>query len=171
MNNYLIISIMINLKKGQDSPSLSNEFKKEFDVTGDQILVFVKAVLAAKNFLRMLADYDSLHNPYKDRYSDYSIFTCSFSDRGLNHLITHRSKELNGLVASIMVYCGKSSIDIIWLYSKLKDLDGFYHELCYQTVSRSVGYILSEEDGFYPKEVIDLAKEVKSSLDLITNDE
>ena len=162
---------MINLKKGQDSPSLSNEFKKEFDVTGDQILVFVKAVLAAKTFLRMLADYDSVHNLYKDRYSDYSIFTCSFSDRGLNHLITHRSKELNGLVASIMVYCGKSSIDIIWLYSKLKDLDGFYHELCYQTVSRSVGYILSEEDGFYPKEVIDLAKEVKSSLDLITNNE
>ena len=69
-----------------------------------------------------------------------------------------------------MVYCGKSSIDIIWLYSKLKDLDGFYHELCYPIVSRSVGYILSEEDGFYPKEVIDLAKEVKSSLDLITND-
>ena len=132
--------------------------------------MFVKAVLTAKNFLRMLADYDSVHNIYKDRYSDYSIFTCSFSDRGLNHLITHRSKELNGLVASIMVYCGKSSIDIIWLYSKLKDLDGFYHELCYPIVSRSVGYILSEEDGFYPKEVIDLAKEVKSSLDLITND-
>lgn len=162
---------MINLKKGQDSPSLSSEFKKEFGVSTDQILVFVKAVLTAKNFLRMLADYDSVHNIYKDRYSDYSIFTCSFSDRGLNHLITHRYKELNGLVASIMVYCGKSSIDIIWLYSKLKDLDGFYHELCYPTVSRSVGYILSEEDGFYPKEVIDLAKEVKSSLDLMTNDE
>ena len=162
---------MINLKKGQDSPSLSDKFKKEFDVSTDQILVFVKAVLTAKNFLRMLADYDSVHNIYKDRYSDYSIFTCSFSERGLNYLITHRSKELNGLVASIMVYCGKSSIDIIWLYSKLKDLDGFYHELCYPTVSRSVGYILSEEDGFYPKEVIDLAKEVKSSLDLITNDE
>ena len=161
---------MINLKKGQDSPSLSSEFKKEFDVTGDQILVFVKAVLAAKNFLRILADYDSVHNIYKDRYSDYSIFTCSFSERGLNYLITHRPKELNGLIASIMVYCGKSSIDIIWLYSKLKYLDGFYHELCYPTVSRSVGYILSEEDGFYPKEVIDLAKEVKSSLDLITND-
>lgn len=161
---------MINLKKGQDSPSLSNEFKKKFDVSTDQILVFVKAVLAAKNFLRILADYDSVHNIYKDRYSDYSIFTCSFSERGLNYLITHRPKELNGLIASIMVYCGKSSIDIIWLYSKLKDLDGFYHELCYQAVSRSVGYILSEEDGFYPKEVIDLAKEVKSSLDLITND-
>ena len=162
---------MINLKKGQDSPSLSNEFKEQFSVSTDQIPVFVKAVLAAKNFLRMLADYDSVHNIYKDRYSDDSIFTCSFSDRGLNHLITHRSKELNGLVASIMVYCGKSSIDIIWLYSKLKDLDGFYNELCYPTVSRSVGYILSEEDGFYPKEVVDLAKEVKSSLDLITNDE
>ena len=162
---------MINLKKGQDSPSLSSEFKKEFGVTGDQILVFVKATLTAKNFLRMLADYDSVHNIYKDRYSDDSIFTCSFSDKGLNHLITNRSKELNGLIASIMVYCGKSSIDIIWLYSKLKDLDGFYHELCYQAVSRSVGYILSEEDGFYPKEVIDLAKEVKSSLDLITNNE
>lgn len=161
---------MINLKKGQDSPSLSDKFKKEFDVTGDQILVFVKAVLTAKNFLRMLADYDSVHNIYKDRYLDDSIFTCSFSDRGLNHLITHRSKELNGLVASIMVYCGKSSIDIIWLYSKLKDLDGFYHELCYPIVSRSVGYILSEEDGFYGKEVINLAKDVKSSLDLITND-
>ena len=161
---------MINLKKGQDSPSLSEKFKKEFGVTGDQILVFVKATLTAKNFLRILADYDSVHNIYKDRYSDYSIFTCSFSERGLNHLMTHRSKELNGLVASIMVYCGKSSIDIIWLYSKLKDLDGFYYELCYPTVSRSVGYILSEEDGFYPKEVIDLAKEVKSSLDLITND-
>ena len=161
---------MINLKKGQDSPSLSSEFKKEFGVTGDQILVFVKATLTAKNFLRILADYDSVHNIYKDRYSDYSIFTCSFSERGLNYLITHRPKELNGLIASIMVYCGKSSIDIIWLYSKLKYLDGFYHELCYPTVSRSVGYILSEEDGFYPKEVIDLAKEVKSSLDLITND-
>ena len=161
---------MINLKKGQDSPSLSDKFRKEFDVTGDQILVFVKAVLAAKNFLRILADCDSVHNIYKDRYSDDSIFTCSFSDRGLNHLITHRSKELNGLVASIMVYCGKSSIDIIWLYSKLKDLDGFYHELCYPTVSRSVGYILSEGDGFYGKEAVDLAKEVKSSLDLITND-
>ncbi len=162
---------MINLKKGQDSPSLSSKFKKEFDVTGDQILVFVKAVLAAKNFLRMLADYDSVHNIYKERYLDDSIFTCSFSDRGLNHLITHRSKELNGLVASIMVYCGKSSIDIIWLYSKLKDLDGFYHELCYPIVSRSVCYILSEGDGFYGKEAVDLAKEVKSSLDLITNDE
>ena len=162
---------MINLKKGQDSPSLSEKFKKEFGVTGDQILVFVKATLTAKNFLRMLADYDSVHNIYKDRYSDSSIFTCSFSDRGLNHLMTHRSKELNGLVASIMVYCGKSSIDIIWLYSKLKDLDGFYHELCYPTVSRSVGYILSEEDGFYGKEVVDLAKEVKSSLDLIANNE
>ena len=161
---------MINLKKGQDNPSLSDKFKKEFGVSTDQILVFVKAVLAAKNFLRMLADYDSVHNIYKDRYSDDSIFTCSFSDRGLNHLITHRSKELNGLVASIMVYCGKSSIDIIWLYSKLKDLDGFYHELCYPIVSRSVGYILSEGDGFYGKEVIDLAKDVKSSLDLITND-
>ena len=161
---------MINLKKGQDSPSLSDKFKKEFDVSTDQILVFVKATLTAKNFLRILADYDSVHNIYKDRYSDYSIFTCSFSERGLNYLITHRPKELNGLIASIMVYCGKSSIDIIWLYSKLKDLDGFYNELCYQAVSRSVGYILSEEDGFYPKEVIDLAKEVKSSLDLITND-
>ena len=162
---------MINLKKGQDSPSLSEKFKKEFGVTGNQILVFVKATLTAKNFLRILADYDSVHNIYKDRYSDYSIFTCSFSERGLNYLITHRPKELNGLIASIMVYCGKSSIDIIWLYSKLKDLDGFYNELCYPTVSRSVGYILSEEDGFYPKEVVDLAKEVKSSLDLITNDE
>ena len=162
---------MINLKKGQDSPSLSEKFKKEFGVTGDQILVFVKATLTAKNFLRMLADYDSVHNIYKDRYLDGSIFTCSFSDRGLNHLITHRSKELNGLVASIMVYCGKSSIDIIWLYSKLKDLDGFYHELCSPTVARSVGYILSEEDGFYGKEVVDLAKEVKSSLGLITNNE
>ena len=158
---------MINLKKGQDSPSLSSEFKKEFGVSTDQILVFVKATLTAKNFLRILADYDPVHNIYKDRYSDYSIFTCSFSDRGLNHLITHRSKELNGLVASIMVYCGKSSIDIIWLYSKLKYLDGFYHELCYPIVSRSVGYILSEEDGFYPKEVIDLAKDVKSSLSQI----
>ena len=155
---------MINLKKRQDSPSLSEKFKKEFGVTGDQILVFVKATLTAKNFLRILADYDSVHNIYKDRYSDYSIFTCSFSERGLNYLITHRPKELNGLIASIMVYCGKSSIDIIWLYSKLKDLDGFYHELCYPTVSRSVGYILSEEDGFYPKEVVDLAKDVKSSL-------
>ena len=162
---------MINLKKGQDSPSLSDNFKKEFGVTGDQILVFVKATLTAKNFLRILADYDSVHNIYKDRYSDYSIFTCSFSERGLNYLITHRPKELNGLIASIMVYCGKSSIDIIWLYSKLKDLDGFYHELCYPTVSRSVGYILSEEDGFYGKEVVDLAKEVKSSLDLIANNE
>ena len=160
---------MINLKKEQDSPSLSNDFKKEFGVTKDQILVFVKATLTAKNFLRILADYDSVHNIYKDRYSDYSIFTCSFSERGLNYLITHRPKELNGLVASIMVYCGKSSIDIIWLYSKLKDLDCFYHELCYPTVSRSVGYILSEEDGFYPKEVVDLAKNVKSSLDLIAN--
>ena len=155
---------MINLKKGQDSPSLSNEFKKEFGVTGDQILVFVKATLTAKNFLRILADYDSVHNIYKDRYSDYSIFTCSFSDRGLNHLITHSPKDLNGLIASIMVYCGKSSIDIIWLYSKLKDLDGFYNELCYPAVSRSVDYILSEEDGFYPKEVVDLAKEARSSL-------
>ena len=162
---------MINLKKGQDSPSLSSEFKKEFGVTGDQILVFVKATITAENFLRILADYDSVHNIYKDRYSDYSIFTCSFSERGLNYLITHRPKELNGLIASIMVYCGKSSIDIIWLYSKLKDLDNFYHELCYPAVSRSVGYILSEEDGFYGKEVIDLAKEVKSSLDLITNNE
>ena len=162
---------MINLKKGQDSPSLSDKFKEEFGVSTDQILVFVKATLTAKNFLRILADYDSVHNIYKDRYSDYSIFTCSFSERGLNYLITHRPKELNGLIASIMVYCGKSSIDIIWLYSKLKDLDGFYHELCYPTVSRSVGYILSEEDGFYPKEVVDLAKDVKSSLALITNDE
>ena len=162
---------MINLKKGQDSPSLSDKFRKVFSVTGDQILVFVKATLTAKVFLRMLADYDSVHNIYKDRYSDDSIFTCSFSDRGLNHLMVNRSKELNGLIASIMVYCGKSSIDIIWLYSKLKDLDGFYHELCYPAVSRSVGYILSEEDGFYGKEVIDLAKEVKSSLALITNDE
>ena len=161
---------MINLKKGQDSPSLSEKFKKEFGVTGDQILVFVKATLTAKNFLRILADYDSVHNIYKDRYSDYSIFTCSFSERGLNYLITHRPKELNGLIASIMVYCGKSSIDIIWLYSKLKDLDGFYHELCYPTVSRSVGYILSEEDGFYGKEVVDLAKDVKSSLSQIFDD-
>ena len=155
---------MINLKKGQDSHSLSDEFKKEFGASTDQILIFVKATLTAKCFLRMLAYYDSAHNIYKDRYSDDSIFTCSFSDKGLNYLITHRSKELNGLVASIMVYCGKSSIDIIWLYSKLKDLDGFYHELCYPTVSRSVGYILSEGDGFYGKEVVDLAKEVRSSL-------
>ena len=162
---------MINLKKGQDSPSLSDNFKKEFGVTGDQILVFVKATLTAKNFLRILADYDSVHNIYKDRYSDYSIFTCSFSERGLNYLITHRPKELNGLIASIMVYCGKSSIDIIWLYSKLKDLDGFYYELCYPTVSRSVGYILSEEDGFYPKEVVDLAKDVKSSLSQIFDEQ
>ena len=162
---------MINLKKGQDSPSLSSEFKKEFGVTGDQILVFVKATLTAKNFLRILADYDSVNNIYKDRYSDYSIFTCSFSERGLNYLITYRPKELNGLIASIMVYCGKSSIDIIWLYSKLKDLDGFYNELCHPAVSRSVGYILSEEDGFYPKEVVDLAKDVKSSLGLIYNNE
>ena len=162
---------MINLKKEQDSPSLSSEFKKEFGVTKDQILVFVKATLTAKNFLRILADYDSVHNIYKDRYSDYSIFTCSFSERGLNYLITHRPKDLNGLIASIMVYCGKSSIDIIWLYSKLKDLDGFYHELCYPTVSRSVGYILSEEDGFYPKEVVDLAKDVKSSLSQIFDEQ
>ena len=155
---------MINLKKWQDSPYLCDKFKKEFSHSTDQILVFVKATLTAKCFLRMLADYDSAHNVYKDRYSDGSIFTCSFSDRGLNHLMTNRSKELNGLVASIMVYCGKSSVDIVWLYSKLRDLDGFYYELCYPTVSRSAGYILSEEEGFYAKEVVDLAKEVRSDL-------
>ena len=155
---------MINLKKWQDSPCLSNKLKEEFGASTDQILVFVKATLTAKCFLRILADYDSAHNVYKDRYSDGSIFTCSFSDRGLNHLMTNRSKELNGLIASIMVYCGKSSVDIIRLYSKLRDLDGFYYELCYPMVSRSVSYILSEKDGFYSKEVIDLAKEVRSSL-------
>lgn len=155
---------MINLNKTPEVSSLSDNFKKEFGTSTDQILVFVKATITAKCFLRILADYDSVHNVYKDRYSDGSIFTCSFSDKGLNHLMTNRSNELSGLIASIMVYCGKSSVDIIWLYSKLRDLDGFYHELCYPMVSRSVSYILSEEDGFYAKEVVDLAKEVKSSL-------
>jgi hypothetical protein len=160
-----------DLSNIKENPSLSEGLKKGFSASTDQILVFVKATLTAKTFLMMLADYDSVHNTYKDRYSDDSIFTCSFSDRGLNHLMTHRSKELNGLIASIMVYCGRSSIDIVWLYSKFKDLDGFYHELCYPTVSRSIGYILSEEEGFYAKEIIALAKEVKSSLDLTTNNE
>ena len=154
---------MINLKKGQDSPSLSDKFKKEFGVTGDQILVFVKAVLAAKNFLRILADYDSVHNIYKDRYSDYSIFTCSFSERGLNYLITHRPKELNGLIASIMVYCGKSSIDIIWLYSKFKDLEGFDHELCRSAVINASAMILSREQHYSAK-IIELSKDARYIL-------
>ena len=36
---------MINLKKGQDSPSLSDKFKKEFNTSSDLTLSFVNATL------------------------------------------------------------------------------------------------------------------------------
>ena len=36
---------MINLKKGQDSPSLSSEFKKEFNNSSDLTLSFIDATL------------------------------------------------------------------------------------------------------------------------------
>ena len=61
MNNYLIISIMINLKKGQDSPSLSENFKREFNNSSNMTLSAINtnlrvALLDKIAFLRRQRD-------------------------------------------------------------------------------------------------------------------
>ena len=154
---------MINLKKGQDSPSLSSEFKKELNTSSDLTLSCVNATLAACTFLLKLANLTSVHNLYANTLiADTTAYT-SFSDEAFGQFMRVYGNPLNGSIASIMVYCCRSNSDTIWLYSKFKDLEDFDHELCRSAVINASAMILSREQHYSAK-IIDLAKEARSSL-------
>ena len=154
---------MINLKKGQDSPSLSSEFKKEFNASSDLTLSCVNATLAACTFLLKLANLTSVHNLYANTLiADTTAYT-SFSDEAFEQFMRVYGNPLNGTIASIMVYCCRSNSDTIWLYSKFKDLEDFDHELCRSALINASAMILSREPHYSAK-IIDLAKEAMSSL-------
>ena len=154
---------MINLKKGQDSPSLSNEFKKKFNTSSDLTLSCVNATLAACTFLLKLANLTSVHNLYANTLIADTTAYSSFSDEAFEQFMRVYGNPLNGLIASIMVYCCRSNSDTIWLYSKFKDLEDFDHELCRSAVLKTSATILSREPHYSAK-IIDLAKEARSSL-------
>ena len=157
---------MINLKKGQDSPSLSNEFKKELNASSDLTLSCVNATLAACTFLLKLANLTSVHNLYANTLiADTTAYT-SFSDEAFGQFMRVYGNPLNGSISSIMVYCCRSNSDTIWLYSKFKDLEDFDHELCRSAVINASAMILSREQ-YYSAKIIDLAKEARSSLSQI----
>lgn len=154
---------MINLKKGQDSPSLSSEFKKEFNSSAIQTRSFVNATLAACTFLLKLANLTSVHNLYANTLIADTTDCSSFSDEAFDQFMRVYGDPLNGMIASIMVYCCRSNSDTIWLYSKFKDLEDFDHEMCRSAVIKASADILSREP-YYSDKIIKLAKEVRSSL-------
>lgn len=154
---------MINLKKGQDSPSLSENFKKEFKSSTDATLSVVNATLAACHLLLKLANLTSVHNLYANTLRDDTTTHSSFSDESFGQFMRVHGNPLNGIIASIMVYCCRSNSDTIWLYSKFKDLEDFDHEMCRSAVLKASANILSREP-YYSDKIIELAKEVRSSL-------
>ena len=154
---------MINLKKGQDSPSLSNAFRKEFNTSSDFTLSCVNATLAACTFLLSLANLTSVHNLYANTLIDDRTACASFSDEAFEQFMRVYGNPLNGTIASIMVYCCRSDSDTIWLYSKFKDLENFDHELCRSAVLKASAMILSREQ-YYSAKIIDLSKEARSNL-------
>ena len=153
---------MINLKKGQDSPSLSDNFKKEIKST-DSTLSVVNATLAACYLLLKLANLTSVHNLYAGTLSSDTTAYSSFSDESFSQFMRVHGNPLNGMIASIMVYCCRSNSDTIWLYSKFKDLEDFDHEMCRSALLKASADILSREP-YYSDKIIELAKEVRSSL-------
>ena len=161
---------MINLKKGQDSPSLSSEFKKEFNTSSDLTLSFVNATLAACTFLLKLANLTSVHNLYANTLVNDTTAYSSFSDEAFEQFMRVYGNPLNGTIASIMVYCCRSNSDTIWLYSKFKDLEDFDHEMCRSAVLKTSATILSREP-YYSDKIIDLAKDAKSSLSQIFDEQ
>ena len=154
---------MINLKKGQDSPSLSDNFKKEFKSSTDNTLSVVNATLAACHFLLKLANLTSVHNLYANTLSSDTTTHSSFSDEAFSQFMRVHGNPLNGVIASIMVYCCRSNSDTIWLYSKFKDLEDFDHDMCRSAVLKASAIILSREP-YYSDKIIELAKEARSSL-------
>ena len=160
---------MINLKKGQDSPSLSDNFKKEFNTSSDLTLSCVNATLAACTFLLKLANLTSVHNLYANTLIADTTAYSSFSDEAFEQFMRVYGNPLNGLIASIMVYCCRSNSDTIWLYSKFKDLEDFDHELCRSAVLETSATILSREPHYSDK-IIELAKDARSSLSQIFDD-
>ena len=153
---------MINLKKGQDSPSLSDKLKEEFKST-DTTLSVVNATLAACHLLLKLANLTSVHNLYANTLRDDTTTHSSFSDEAFWQFMRVHGNPLNGIIASIMVYCCRSNSDTIWLYSKFKDLEDFDHEMCRSAVLKASANILSREP-YYSDKIIELAEEVRSSL-------
>ena len=153
---------MINLKKGQDSPSLSDNFKKEFNST-DNTLSVVNATLAACHFLLKLANLTSVHNLYENTLRDDTTAYSSFSDEAFGQFMRVHGNPLNGMIASIMVYCCRSNSDTVWLYSKFKDLEGFDHEMCRSAILKASATILSREP-YYSDKIIELAKDVRCNL-------
>ena len=160
---------MINLKKGQDSPSLSDEFKKEFNTSSELTLSLVNATLAACNFLLKLANLTSVHNLYANTLIADTTAYSSFSDEAFGQFMRVYGNTLNGLIASIMVYCCRSNSDTIWLYSKFKDLEDFDHEMCRSAVLKTSATILSREP-YYSDKIVDLAKDARSSLNQMFDD-
>ena len=160
---------MIKLKKGQDSPSISSEFKKEFNSSAIQTRSFVNATLVACNFLLKLANLTSVHNLYANTLIDDPTACASFSDEAFEQFMRVYGNPLNGTIASIMVYCCRSNSDTIWLYSKFKDLENFDHELCRSAVLNASAMILSREQ-YYSAKIIDLSKEVRSNLKSMFDD-
>ena len=161
---------MINLKKGQDSPSLSNEFKKKFNTSSELTLSFVNATLAACTFLLKLANLTSVHNLYANTLIADTTAYSSFSDEAFEQFMRVYGNPLNGTIASIMVYCCRSNSDTIWLYSKFKDLEDFDHELCRSAVINASSMILSREPHYSDK-IIELAKDARSSLSQIFDEQ
>ena len=154
---------MINLKKGQDSPSLSEKFKKEFNTSTDNTLPVVNATLAACTFLLKLANLTSVHNLYANTLIADTTAYSSFSDEAFEQFMRVYGNPLNGTIASIMVYCCRSNSDTIWLYSKFKDLEDFDHELCRSAVLKASAMILSREQ-YYSDKTIELAKDSRYIL-------
>lgn len=154
---------MINLKKGQDSPSLSDKFKKEFNPSTDSTLSVVNATLAACYLLLKLANLTSVHNLYANTLRDDTTTHSSFSDEAFWQFMRVHGNPLNGVIASIMVYCCRSNSDTIWLYSKFKDLEDFDHEMCRSAILKASADILSREP-YYSDKIIELAKEVRTHL-------
>ena len=154
---------MINLKKGQDSPSLSDKFKKEFNPSTDATLSVVNATLAACHLLLKLANLTSVHNLYANTLMDDTTTHSSFSDESFGQFMRIHGNPLNGAIASIMVYCCRSNSDTIWLYSKFKDLEDFDHEMCRSAILKASANILSREP-YYSDKIIELAKEVRCNL-------
>ena len=153
---------MINLKKGQDSPSLSDKFKEEFKST-DTTLSVVNSTLAACHLLLKLANLTSVHNLYANTLRDDTTTHSSFSDESFGQFMRVHGNPLNGIIASIMVYCCRSNSDTIWLYSKFKDLEDFDHEMCRSAVLKASAMILSREQ-YYSDKTIELAKDSRYIL-------
>ena len=160
---------MINLKKGQDSPSLSDKFKEEFKSSTDNTLSVVNATLAACTFLLKLANLTSVHNLYANTLIGDTTAYSSFSDEAFEQFMRVYGNPLNGTIASIMVYCCRSNSDTIWLYSKFKDLEDFDHEMCRSAVLKALAMILSREQ-YYSAKIIDLSKEARSNLKSMFDD-